>query len=277
MRPAKELDPEASAEARFGYELRRLRLAAGLTQSQLGDRIGFSANQVGSVERAVRTPTEVLAKRCEEKLGLEAGLLVGFLPVGRREAIFKGFTPWLDVETTARELWTWEPTIVPGLLQTPDYARAILAGKPGISDDQVEEAVRSRMARKEIFRRDNPPTLWAVLDESILYRPIGDESITRAQLSALVEAAHGPRITIQILPLSARVTAGLLGGFVIAHLPGGGSAAFADSPVSGKVWERTAEMEILNLRYQMCRAEALPQSSSVKRIEERLEQEWTWN
>ncbi|WP_433515893.1 helix-turn-helix domain-containing protein [Nonomuraea sp. CA-143628] len=275
MRPAKELNPDASAEARFGYELRQLRLEAGLTQGQLGHKIGFSANQVGSVERAVRTPTEVLAKRCEERLGLEPGRLVDFLPVGKRESIFKTLAPWLDIEATARELWTWAPTIVPGLLQTQDYTRAIVEGKPGVTAAQVEEAVKSRMARKGIFAGDNPPTLWAVLDESILYRPIGSESITRDQLAYLVEAAHSPCITIQILPLSARVTAGLLGGFVIAHTTGGPRAAFVDSPVSGKVWDRAAEIEVLGLRYQMCRAEALPQSLSVKRIEERLEQEWT--
>ncbi|MFG1958988.1 Scr1 family TA system antitoxin-like transcriptional regulator [Nonomuraea sp. NPDC049028] len=277
MRPAKELNPDASAEARFGYELRQLRLEAGLTQGQLGHKIGFSANQVGSVERAVRTPTEVLAKRCEERLGLEPGRLVDFLPVGKRESVFKTLAPWLDIEATARELWTWEPTIVPGLLQTPEYARAIVAGKPGVTGDQVEEAVKSRMARKEIFQRDSPPTLWAVLDESILYRPIGGESITRHQLSHLIEVAHSPCITIQILPLSARLTAGLLGGFVIAHMTGGPSAAFVDSPVSGKVWDKPAEIETLGLRYQMCRAEALPQSLSIKKIEERLEQGWTWN
>jgi transcriptional regulator with XRE-family HTH domain len=275
MRPAKELDPDASTEARFGYELRQLRLKAGLTQGQLGDKIGFSANLVGSVERAVRKPSEVLAKRCEEKLGLESGRLVDFLPVGKRESVFKTLAPWLDIEAAARELWTWAPTIVPGLLQTSEYTRAIVEGKPGITDDQVEEAVKSRMARKEIFRRGNPPTLWAVLDESILYRPVGSERITRDQLSYLVEVAHSPSVTIQILPLSARVTAGLLGGFVIAHTTGGPSAAFIDSPVSGKVWDKPAEIEVLGLRYQMCRAEALPQSLSIKMIEERLEQEWT--
>ncbi|WP_327585045.1 DUF5753 domain-containing protein [Nonomuraea sp. NBC_00507] len=84
-------------------------------------------------------------------------------------------------------------------------------------------------------------------------------------------------VTIQILPFSARVTAGLLGGFVIAHTTCGPTAAFVDSPVSGKVWDGAAEVEALALRYQTCRAEALPQSHSIRKIRERLEQEWNWS
>jgi transcriptional regulator with XRE-family HTH domain len=276
MPAPKQLDPDASAAARFGYELRRVREAAGLTQAQLGDKAGYHPNAIGMFERAERPATAQLAKAVEEALGLDPGSLAEFLPVGRRETIFKTLAPWLDIEAGARELWTWEPTIVPGLLQTPEYARAIAEGRPGATREQAEEAVKSRMARKEIFRRSNPPELYAVLDESILYRPIGSESVTRDQLAYLIEVAHSP-ITIQILPLSARITAGLLGGCLIAHTTGGPTAAFVDSPVSGKVWDGEAEIEMLIRRYQTCRSEALPQSLSLRKIKERLDQEWNWS
>jgi transcriptional regulator with XRE-family HTH domain len=269
----KELDPDASAEARFGCELRKVRDAAGLTQGQLGDRTGYHANQIGSVERAVRAPNKVLAGRVEDALGLERGRLAGFLPVGKRATIFKTLSPWIDIEARASALWTWQSTIVPGLLQTEEYARAIVAGEPGVTSEQIEEGVNARMARKDIFKRASPPTLWAVLDESILYRQVGTENITRDQLASLVEMAHS-LITVQILPFGSRVTAGVAGGFVIAHTDGEPSAAFVDSPTSGRVWQGTSEVGLLGLRYQMCVAEALPQSLSIKKIKERLEQEW---
>ncbi|SDK14129.1 helix-turn-helix domain-containing protein [Nonomuraea jiangxiensis] len=273
MPAPKELDPEASAAARFGYELRKAREAAALTQGQLGDRMGYHANAVGMIERGERVAKAEFARAAGEALGLEPDELVKHLPISRRETIFKTLVPWLEIEASARELWTWEPTIVPGLLQTPEYARAIVEQKPGIVPEQIEEAVRDRMARKEIFHRTYPPQLYAVLDESILYRPIGSETVTRNQLAHLIEVAHGP-ITIQILPFSARVTAGLLGGCLIAHMAGRPAAAFVDSPVNGKVWDRESEVEILIRRYQACRSEALPQSLSLRKIEERLDQEW---
>lgn len=276
MPSPKQLNPDESASARFGYELRKAREAAGFTQGQLGDRMGYHANAVGMCERGDRSPKAEFARRAEVALGLESGALAQFLPVGSRETIFKALVPWLEIEAGARELWTWEPTIVPGLLQTPDYARAIVEGKPGIAAEQIEEAVRDRMARKEIFRRADPPLLYAVLDESILYRPIGSESVTRDQLAYLIEAARSP-ITIQILPFSAHVTAGLLGGCLIAHTTAGPAAAFVDNPVAGKVCDGESEVEILVRRYQTCRSEALPQSLSLRKIRERLDQQWNWS
>ncbi|MEW1840590.1 helix-turn-helix transcriptional regulator [Nonomuraea angiospora] len=272
----KQLNPGESAAARFGYELRKARDAAGFTQGQLGQRMGYHANAIGMVERGERAPKAEFARLAEEHLGLEPDKLTQFLPIGSRETIFKTLGPWLEIEAGARELWTWEPTMVPGLLQTPEYTRAIVEGKPGVTSEKIEAAVRDRMARKEIFRRANPPLLYAVLDESILYRPIGSEGVVRAQLNYLIEVAHSP-ITIQILPFDARVTAGLLGGCLIAHTTGGPNAAFVDSPVSGKVWDGESELEILVRRYQTCRSEALPQSLSLRKIKERLDQEWNWS
>ncbi|WP_052422872.1 helix-turn-helix domain-containing protein [Nonomuraea candida] len=273
----KPLNPDDGAAARFGYELRRAREAAGLTQAQLGQRTGYHANAIGMCERAERSPRAAFAQAAEDALGLERGELAQHLPIGRRETIFKTLVPWLEIEADARELWAWAPTIVPGLLQHQDYARAILEGKPGITVDELNAGVKDRMARKKVFDRADPPLLYAVLDESILYRPIGSESVTRDQLNYLLDVAQPPAVTIQILPFSARVTAGLLGGFLIAHMSAGPAAAFVDSPVSGKVWDGEADMEVLIRRYQTCRSEALPQSLSLRKIEERLDQEWNWS
>ncbi|MET8001694.1 helix-turn-helix domain-containing protein [Nonomuraea glycinis] len=268
--------PNADPLVEFGRELRTLRIEKGLTLEKLADRIGFSESLVGSVERATRTPSDDFTKRCEEALGLKPRHLAKLLPAGRRLPIFRTLAPWMDIERQARELWTWEPLVVPGLLQTEGYARAILSAKPGSKEDRVDEAVQARMARQAIFRRDEPPGLWAVLDEGILYRPVGSESVTRDQLTHLIEMSQSRWITIQILPFSALSTLGLLGGFVIAITRDMPDAAFVDSPVIGRVWDQQPEVEVLKYKYQVVRSEALPQSLSLEKIKKRLEQKWTW-
>ncbi|MEU8249945.1 helix-turn-helix transcriptional regulator [Nonomuraea sp. NPDC048916] len=272
-----EHDPDASNPLlEFGRELRRLRLDKGLTLEQVAIQAGYSSSLAGMVERGIRNPPDALIRQCEVVLGLEPRHLFKLLPAERRTSILRSLLPWMEIERRARELWTWEPTIVPGLLQTPKYAETILSGKPGVRPDQVEEAVQSRMARQALFRRDDPPTLWAVLDEGILHRPVGSEDVIREQLAHLLEMAHTPWVTIQILPYSAMSTAGLLGGFMIAMTRGRPDAAYVDSPILGRIWDQPPEVEALRIRYQTVRSEALPQSLSLERITKRLEQEWSW-
>ncbi|MGW0807311.1 helix-turn-helix domain-containing protein [Nonomuraea sp. NPDC002799] len=273
----KEIDPTASPEAAFGYELRKRRKEAGLTLEQLAAKVNVSRPSVGAYEKGTRSVSEAMASRLEEVMGLEPGQLVERLPVGRRASLFKSFVPWLAVEQRASKLRTWQSTFVPGLLQIPGYAEAIIRGKPGVTEGQVCEAVKARMDRQKIFRVENPPRLWAILDESILYRPIGSVEITRSQLEHLVEIGQRPWATIQIIPYSAMSTSGLPGGWTIAQANGLPDAAYVDSPLRGQLCEDPADVELLRLRYETARDEALPASRSLRRIEERLGQAWNWD
>lgn len=273
----REIDPSSSPEAAFGYELRKYRNAAGLTLEQLAAKLHVSRPTIGSYELGTRGVTEVMASRIEQALGLEPGQLVEKLPVAKRLSIFTTFVPWLAFEQRANRLCTWQPTIVPGLLQTPEYAAAIIRGKPGVTEGQVREAVKARMDRQAIFQRPNPTRLWAVLDESILYRPVGSVETTRAQLERLVEVGNSPWVTVQILPYSAMSTPGVGGGFVLAQTNGRPDAAYVDSTLRGQVCEEPADVDALRLRYEATRDEALPASRSLRKIEERLAQAWKWD
>ncbi|MFG1682268.1 helix-turn-helix domain-containing protein [Nonomuraea sp. NPDC049269] len=269
----KDLDPDAGPLARFGCELRKLRIDKGLTLEQLADRVGFSPSLVGSVERAARNPSKDFTERCEEALGLSGELLARW-PSISRERSPKWFRPWLEIEQSATVLRTWQPLIVPGLLQTTDYARAIFNGKPGTTKEQAEEALTARMERQAIFARSNPPMFWAVLDEGILYRPIGGEAVTRHQFEHLIALAESTRITIQVLSYSALSTTGLLGGFVLAQANGMPDAAYLESAGQGQVRDAPDEVADLSVRYEAIRAEALPQHVSLKLIKERLMAAW---
>ena len=114
----------------------------------------------------------------------------------------------------------FEHSLVPGLLQTPGYARAVLATRPNTAEDEIDNLVAARLARQAILTREDPPPplLWALIDEGVLYRPVAPAEVMHDQLMYLVEMSRRPNITIQVLPYSAGGHTGLLGAFTIADL-----------------------------------------------------------
>ncbi|MEU9891114.1 helix-turn-helix transcriptional regulator [Sphaerisporangium sp. NPDC051017] len=262
-----ELNPEDSPRALFAFELRRYRKAAGLSQEQLGGRIGFSVPLISAVETARRPPTREFAVAVDEALELE-GALIRLWPFAYHSATPTWFRPWLELEREATVLHAWQPLVVPGLLQTEDYARAIFLGEPRPTSDVVEEQVAARMVRQKIFDRPEPPMYWVILDEGVLHRVVGSPETLIGQLRRLEELARTPHITIHILPYSSYVTAGLEGGFVMAQIPGGADTVYIEAVGSGQLVERVEEVRLHRMRYEMLRAEALPGRSSIERIRE---------
>jgi transcriptional regulator with XRE-family HTH domain len=273
------IDPETSPEARFGYELRERRKKAGMTLAQLGARVALTGQQIGNVERGDRRMDEDRARRCEEALGLSPNDLAQHLPRRcRKNLSFRNFLPWLEREKRATELCAYEGLIVPGLLQTREYAEAICRGGPGMTPEQVEETVEARMQRQVILRQGKPPYLYAVLDQGVLLRPVGSEKITRDQLQHLLAMGRSPNIVLQIVPLRAMSTSGLVAGFMIARTAADGDeAAYIDAPGGGRMIDRLESLEKLRVWFQTIRADALPRADSLALIEERLEQPWIWN
>ncbi|GAA3136839.1 helix-turn-helix domain-containing protein [Streptosporangium carneum] len=270
--PAK-LDPGKSPIAYFGYELRKHRIGADLSQRQLAARVNYSIAMISSVERGQQSPTMGFAQKCDEALKLDGALArIKEMIDNATAKLPTWFRAWIEAEQNAEVLRTWEPIIVPGLLQTEDYARAAIKGKPGISVERLERSVASRMERQRILRRDDAPSLWAVLDESVLSRPIGDDAVVAEQLDHLLECADAPNIVIQVLPIEARSTTGLLGGFMIAQGPGVPDTVYLESAIRGQVSHEPADIKAASMWYEVIRAEALPQSSSLKMIEEKRDQ-----
>lgn len=275
--PPKELDPDAGPAARFGYELRKEREAKGMTQAQVGRRLGFAPTTIGAFELGTRRPHLKLAQACEELFGLEPGELVRWLPAEPSKAAPKWFGPWKLRERAARAIYTWEPVIVTGLLQTREYAEVILRARPGKSLSQVQEEVAARMERQAILTRDDPVQLSAFMDESILHRPIGCEAITRRQLEHLIDMSERPNITIQILPYSAMSAIGIGGAFALAQIPGEPDAAYIEGSLHGQIRDTGEDVEILQRRMDHIRSEVHSQRDSLKMIRKRLEEKWTWN
>jgi transcriptional regulator with XRE-family HTH domain len=269
-------DPEAGASplALFGAELRHYRTAAGLSQEQLGDRIGYSAALVGAVETARRMPTEDFTARCDvvEELGTGGALLR--LRAHLRDQLHRQVWPpwfreWPSIEREALSLRTWELVLVPGLLQTPDYARAILRGAlSDATDEDIEQQVDARMGRQQILARQDPPMLWAIMDEAALRRPIGSARTMRAQLTHLLEAAQKPKIKVLTVPASTGAHVGVLGPFVIAEFRDTPDIAYLDTAAGGQIADHPEIVKACGQVFDTLRAEALPPRASLELIAE---------
>lgn len=266
-------DPTIKPLAFLGAEMRKHRTRAGLSQDRLARMIQFSQSLVGFIERGERTPSQSFMQRYDDALGAD-GELIRLWAHLTRGASPRWFRTWLEVEQEAHTLHSWEPLVVPGLLQTEDYARVVIAGEPGIADEQVETAVRARVERQAILTRAKRPMLWVVLDEGVLHRPIGGRDIMRQQTEHLLSAAESSRTGILIVPLALGATTGVSGGFIIAQLPGDTDTVYIESATHGHVTNRPEDVEAIRARYDKIRAEAHPQHVSVELIRE-AQKSWT--
>jgi hypothetical protein len=166
---------------------------------------------------------------------------------------------------------------VPGLLQTEDYARAVLATKAGATEAEIEADVTERLARQQVLFREQPapPRMYALLDEGLLYRPVASSNVMRGQLDHLVEMSRRPHITIQVVPYTAGGHSGLLGAFIVAELPTQRSIVFKEDVSGGRVSEEAAGVSEVAMCFDALRSEALPQSVSRDLMAKVAEEQWT--
>lgn len=268
------LDPTANALAYWGAELRRLRLEAGLTQRELGERTCFSTSYIGHVETARRPPSRDFAQRCDKEFNTDT--LTELWELIGKDAYPSWFRPYLEIERTARTLRIWAPLLVPGLLQTPEYARALIrTSNPRWTWEQVEETVASRIKRQELLHREDPPTLLVVLDEAVLLRPIGGPAVMRAQLAHILELVETrERTSVQIVPLEVGSHAGLTGPIIVASFKGQPDVVYLESAWRGEVITDPDGVEDLTSQMDAIRILAAPQPASLAMIRKAYER-WT--
>ena len=255
----------------LGKMLAYYRTRAGLTPEQLGALVYLSGSQIRKVENGSRTLTPDLAKACENipELGCNGALteLLDLLGEQLKQRPFPGwFEGWPEKEAQAKRLRDFEPLVVPGLLQTEDYARAILSTRLDSTPDEIEQAVSGRMERQKILERDQPPELSVILDEVALRRPVGGRDVMRAQLARLT--MRRPTVAIQVIPLDAGAHEGLRGaGLVVADFEEDASAAYQDAASSGQIIEDVKVVGALAHAWDTLRLEALPRGASLTLIE----------
>jgi len=214
---------------RLAAELHRLRDRVGLTGDQVAERLGWSPSKVSRIENT-RSGIKVSdAQRLLDLYGV-AGAHREELVALAREAERKGwwdaysgalpgeYAALIGLEAEAELAWNWEPQIVPGLLQTEEYARAVIRAHMGatatVPPGEIERRVAARMARQEVLTRAQPLQLTVALDESVLLRRFGDDSVMGGQLARLAQVSELPNVKLRVLPLAGSHPIGT-GGFVL--------------------------------------------------------------
>jgi transcriptional regulator with XRE-family HTH domain len=270
-------------------ELRRLRETSGFKREQVAERLRCAVSHISHLEIMRNLPK-----------GPELEVLLDFYGVAERTAAFldlvdaarrgrdwwlpfKDAAPeWLDLllgmESSAVQIDSYDSMIVPGLFQTPAYAKAVIrAAEPEPSDAEVARRIELRMARQDVLtRQPDPPTVWCVLDESVLHRPAGAPQVLLEQLEHLVKLTDLPTLTIQVLPLEAGVHAGIEGTFMILTFPpeleGDPGVAYTEARTRGTYHEDPAEIMIYRntLRHIQIQARTPQDTRSllVRRVEE---------
>jgi transcriptional regulator with XRE-family HTH domain len=266
-------DRSRTPEGVFGKALKFFRERAGLSQTELAALSNYSNTVINKIEKGDRPPAEGFPERMDAIPQLETNeeldRLWGWLEESARHRAYPGwFNRWPDLEGKAKRLRTFELVAVPGLLQTTDYARAMLRTQVMATDDEIEEMVEARIARQQILSRDKPPMLWVLIDEVVLIRPVGRAHVMREQLNKLVEAAGRPNVVLQVIPLSVGAHQGLSGNFVVADFDDGPPVAYQDTAVQGMIIDDSEQIEGLMELWDTVKSVALPRAASLELIEE---------
>jgi transcriptional regulator with XRE-family HTH domain len=276
--PSRDVDRAGTPLGVFGTELRFYRTEAGLSQAELAAKVYASHDVISKIETGERPPAEDLVSRLDAVPELDTrGALTrlwGQLRKSLKYRAYPGWFDWPDKEATSTTLRSYELVTVPGLLQTEDYARAVLRTRVKATDEEIEEMMAARMDRQTVLARDDPPMLWVILDESVLRRPVGGSHVMREQVNHLIDAAKRPNIVIQVIPTAVGAHEGFRGPFVIADFDNAPSAAYQDTALRGQTIEGADDVASLMVMWDTLKSEALSRSASLELMEE-VAKTWT--
>ena len=212
---------------RLAVELRSLRTASGLTREEVVERTGINSVTMYRIEHARVRPQTRTLRTLLDLYGVEKeqqAELVALLRDARERGwlhpyqseLPEQYMTFIGFEGEAESASNYESLFVPGLLQTEDYARAVITGVlPFASRDEVERRVEVRIERQEVLRGDNPLQLWGIVDEAALRRQVGSPAVMRAQFRHILEASELPNVTFQVIPFDAGAHAGMPGSFIV--------------------------------------------------------------
>ncbi|NED36784.1 helix-turn-helix transcriptional regulator [Streptomyces sp. SID8499] len=270
MANIKQLDPFASPLDYYGAELRRLREGAGLRLADLGEIVFCTASLIGQIETALKVPTRDFSARVDAALNTD-GMFSRLVGLVLRSQLPTWFQPFAEMESKATFISTYQAQLVYGLLQTPEYARAVLETGDA---NRVEELLAARLERQRILDAAQPPLTLIVLDEAALHRPLGGTKVMRAQLSHLLACGERPWVQIQILPNSAGAHASLAGSFTALRFDNDPDLVYTEDLISGHMTANPETVREGARRYASLQAAALSQEDSAKLIKRVMEERY---
>ena len=256
---------------RLAAELLRLREAAGLTQEEVAGRLEWDPSKLSRIEnRQVGIIARDLRKLLDMYGVTDVEQREGYFAMAREgkqrawwqsygDVIPSEYGTLIGLETEAVTISSYGQELVPGLLQTADYARAVIrAFRPDDTADEITRRVEVRLARQAVLARDDPPRLWAVISEAVVRRAVGGQAVMAEQLRALASERERAVVTVQVLPFSAGEHPAMAGSFVILDFPDPEPAAvYLENASSALYLERITDVQRYAGMFQFVQAAAL--------------------
>ncbi|MEU9711517.1 MULTISPECIES: helix-turn-helix transcriptional regulator [unclassified Streptomyces] len=261
-------EPEVSDSLRtFGAFVQALREHAGLSREEFGTLVGFSKHTVASVEQGRRMPDIDFVEGAEPHLGNTGALRAAAPHLSRKPGLASWFRQWARLEASAISLYTYECRVVPGLLQTEAYARAVSLNVPPLPDPaELEQRIAARLARQELLAvTRKPPTAFSfIVEQAVLERCTGGKDVTRELLDHLVELVERNwNVELQVMPTVRVSHAGLDGPIMLAETPENRWFAYSEGQQNGRLIADLKEISLLQQRYAKLRSQALTPEESL--------------
>ncbi|MFJ8358206.1 helix-turn-helix domain-containing protein [Streptomyces sp. NPDC093984] len=266
-----EPEPSDSMKA-FGAAHKAFRKRAGYTQEEYAPLVGYQPATVASIEQGRRFPPRAFVERAEEVLDAFGALRGVYKHVGREAGLASWFRKWADLEEQAISLYTYECRVVPGLLQTDAYARAVIWSVPPLpTEEQVEKRVAARLARQELLstRREQPTAFNFIIEQAVLERRTGGEDVTRELIDHLLDLNDRHwNVEIQLMPLHQPDHAGLDGPAQLLETPDNEWFAYSEGQQTGVLITDRKEISLIQQRYAKMRSQALTPADTVSLLRE---------
>ncbi|MEV5660703.1 helix-turn-helix domain-containing protein [Streptomyces flaveolus] len=269
--PGWEVDPDdewgVAVIATVGRQLKLRREAVGMRAGDFGKAVGYGEDLVYKIEGGKRIPRPEYLERADEVLEA-GGLLAAMKEDVARVRYPKKVRDLAQMEARAVEIGVYVCSSVPGLLQTPEHARALPESwQPAYSPEDLERRVAARMARRAIYDRCPAPALSFVLEEATLRRRVGGTMVRRQQFERLLEVGHLNNVTLQVMPMDSGPHSGMSGRIEVLKFEDGTAVGRSDGAFNGRPTHDPRQLRILELRYGTIRAQALPPGESLAFIE----------
>ncbi|WP_309051195.1 helix-turn-helix transcriptional regulator [Streptomyces sp.] len=254
----------------YGKLVKLFRTKNGFTQQELADAVGYSCEQVASIEQERRPAKTAFTEAAERVLG--AGEVLAELQEDvDRAKLPKFFQDFASIEAEAVSRFTYDPLVVPGLLQTPEYARALLCCHcPPMDDEIIDQRLEARLERQKRLTRSPAIEISFVIGEGVLRCPVGGADVLRTQLQRLLDRSEMRNVEIQVLPISHGAHAGLHGPMVLLETTSHQQVAYFESHGEGVVITDPNKVSQFGLRYGKLRTQALNGMESARFIERLL-------
>ncbi|WP_259370770.1 helix-turn-helix transcriptional regulator [Streptomyces sp. SCUT-3] len=251
----------------FGMQSRALRERLGMTQAELAGHIGYSESLVRMVERGERKPRPDYVERVDKALRAQ-GVLIAATPFLRQDRYPPWFIEYVETEANAVSLYKYDTHVVPGLLQTEEYARAVFSAHcPALDDEEVESSVLARLERQVLLTRKPAPTVGFVVEEWVLRRPIGGKGVLKSQLHRLLKCMAMRNVTIQVMPMGCEAHAGFDGPMTLLETPEARRLGYVEGQGVSTFVTKETEVSVLERRYGIIRTQALTTEDSARLIE----------